>query len=288
MDNNQAGEAEAAGVQRQSDRIRYAYRLRITGKDSHGIPFDEAGRTDVITRDGGLVVTTLSMVTGTVIRLSRGLKAVDARIVGQCGLRGEEYLYGVQFVQAITEPFWDVNFPPAQAEGSVGKLVLQCSQCARQDLLHLSEIEMMVYETMKVVPRNCPRCKVETLWLEPAVLGDGALVSGNAAYHMEGGPVFRRARTVNERKHSRLQMRNIKACLQRPGMSDDVVTVTNLSRGGIGFVSLVDYFPGTRLEVAVPYTQDGANVFTAAKIVRVRCRPTVDIPGEFGLEYVKV
>jgi len=50
---------------------------------------------------------------------------------------------------------------------------------------------------------------------------------------------------------------------------------------------MVDYVPGTELEVAVPYTQGGANVFTRAKVVRVRCRPTADIPGEFGLAYLK-
>ena len=278
----------AAQQQRQSDRIRYAYRLRITGKDSHGIPFDEGGRTEVITRDGGLVVTTLSIVTGTVIRLSRGLKAVQAKIVGQCGLRGEEYLYGVQFTEALTVPFWDVVFPPMTVEGGVGKLVLQCSQCPRQELMLLSEIEMMVYETMKVIPHKCPGCKMETLWLEPMTMGDADLVRGNEAYNVRGAPEFRRSRTVNDRKHSRIQMRNIKACLHRDGHRDDVVAVTDLSRGGIGFMSMVDYAPGSCLEVAVPYTDGGANVFTPGKIVRVRCRPTADLPGEFGLEYIKL
>jgi hypothetical protein len=277
----------SGAAQRNSDRIRYAYRLRITGQDSSKLPFDEAGRTQVITRDGGLIATTLSLATGAVIRLSRGLKAVDARVVGQCGLQNEEYLYGVQFVSALTEPFWDVNFPEPSPERSVGKMVLQCSHCLRQELLHLSEIEMIVYESMKMVSRKCPRCSLETLWLEPEILGDGSLVSGNAGYNVEGSPVARRSRTVNDRKHSRLQMRNIKACLQRSGHADDVVVVIDISRGGIGFMSTVDYMPGMQLEVAVPYTDGGANVFTPAQIVRVRCRPTADIPGEFGLAYVK-
>jgi hypothetical protein len=223
-----------------------------------------------------------------VIRLSRGLKAVEAKIVGQCGLRGEEYLYGVQFTEALMVPFWDVVFPPMTAEGGVGKLVLQCSQCPRQELMLLSEIEMMVYETMKVIPHKCPGCKMETLWLEPMTMGDADLVRGNEAYNVRGAPEFRRSRTVNDRKHSRIQMRNIKACLHRDGHRDDVVAVTDLSRGGIGFMSTVDYAPGSCLEVAVPYTEGGANVFTPGKIVRVRCRPTADLPGEFGLEYIKL
>lgn len=280
--------APTSSAQRKSDRIRYAYRLRITGKDASGNAFDEDGRSEVITRDGGLLVTTLSLTTGTVIRISRGEKSVEARIVGQCGLRGEEYLYGVQFVEALTAPFWDVHFPEMSPEGGVAKMVLQCSQCSRQDLFHLSEVEMMVYETMKVIPRRCGHCKLETLWLEPEILGESSLVSGNAAYNLHGEQKPRRPRTVNDRKHSRVQMRNIKACLHREGFADDVVTVTDLSRGGIGFMSLVDYVPGTRVEVAVPFTEGGGNVFTPGRIVRVRCRPTVDIPGEFGLEYNKI
>ncbi len=281
------GAVTGSSAERKSDRIRYAYRLRITGKDSSGVSFDEPARTEIITRDGGLMVATSLLVTGTVLRISRGAKVVEARVVGQCGLRGEEFLYGVEFVGAPVppEPFWDVNFPPVKAENSVGKMVLQCSRCSRQDLFYLSEVELMVYENMKVVPRQCVECKLETLWLEPEILGEVA--SGSAAYDVRGELPARRPRTINDRKHARIHMRNIKACLHRTGQPDDIVAVTDISRGGIGFMSYNDYFPGTQIQVAVPFTEGAANVFTHAKIVRVRCRPTADIPGEFGLAYVK-
>jgi PilZ domain len=272
---------------RRSDRIRYAYRVQIAGKDSSGMAFDEPARTEVVTRDGGMVVTPLSLFTGTEIKITREPRTMQARIVGQVGLRDNEFLYGMQFVEAGSEPFWDVHFPVANPIGSAGKLVLQCTKCSRQELLHLSEIEMIVFETMRVIPHRCPACKLETLWLEPTILGDGAVVTGNESYATAGMAPRRSSRKVNDRQHARVQMRNIKACLHRPGFEDDVVTVTDLSRGGVAFMSLIDYVPGTVVEVAVPYTEGSANVFTPAKVIRVRCRPTVDIPGEFGLEYVK-
>jgi hypothetical protein len=288
MDGKGTASGSAPGDQeRQSDRIRYAYRLNIAGKDSSDISFNESSRTEIITRDGGLIVTGLSLATGHVIKLTRGEKSRGARIIGQVGIRGDEFLYGVQFVDPSADAFWDVHFPATNPDGSAGKSVLQCTKCTRQELLHLSEIEMVVFESMRVIPHHCPQCVLETLWSEPSIVGDNALVSRSEAYNLTETPAARRQRTVNDRKHGRVQMRNIKACVHRPGFEDDIVTVTNLSRGGIGFTSPINYFAGTRIEVAVPYTEGAANVFTPAKIVRVRCRPTADIPGEFGLEYVK-
>ncbi len=273
-------------ARRQSDRIHYAYHLRITGTSARGAQFDETGRTEVITRDGGLIITALSLPNGAVVRLTRGIKSVEARVIGQVGLREDEYLYGMQFVETPASPFWEVNFPALTTDESVGKVVLQCSRCSRQEVLHISEVEMIVFETMKVIPRQCPKCGIETLWMEPVILGDGALLNGSAAFEVDVKQAFRR-RDINDRKHARLQMRNAKACLRRPNGEMDVVNVVNLSRGGIAFMSTVDYVPGTQVEVAVPFTEGGANVFTPAKIVRVRCRPTADFPGEFGLEYIK-
>jgi hypothetical protein len=288
MDAPQSGANSATAAQRQTERIRYSYRLRIFANDSSGYRVEDDARTEVITRDGGLIVTPLSLSIGAVVAMRRGNRETPARIVAQVGIRDENYMYGVQFTELLTEPFWDVNFPPYNGESSAGRVVLQCSPCSRQELLRLSEIEMLVFENMKVIPRVCENCKRETLWIEPALLGDFGLVSGSAAYNGPNqNPSKKRDRNVNDRRHARVGMRNIRACLQRRGFSDDVVNVLDLSRGGIRFISLVDYVPGTKIEVAVPYTEGGANVFTPARVARVRCRPTVDLPGEFGLEYIK-
>jgi hypothetical protein len=218
--------------------------------------------------------------------MTRGRNSAEVRIVGQVGLRDEQYLYGVQFTDPNVQEFWGVAFPPPGADKGVARVVLQCSRCSGQHVMHLGEVEVMVFQTTNVVPRECPRCHEETLWIKPDVLGEVEVVTGSAAYEQHGTP-RPRVRTGNDRRYNRIALRNMKACLQRHGYGDDVVDVIDMSRSGIRFVSMVDYRVGMRVEVAVPYTIDGANLFAPAKIARVQSRPTADIPGEFGLQYVK-
>ncbi len=279
-------ERNAPENQRQSDRIRYAYRIRIAGIDSAGYQFEEDARTEVITRDGGMIVSGLSLNSGGHLKLTRGDQEVEARVVGQVGIRNEEYMYGVQFMNDSRD-FWPVKFPDVRASDGVGRGVLQCSRCNVQEVLALGEIEMIVFEDMKVIPHQCGRCKDETLWMSPVLLGDTELVTGSASFDPTGGVAYHRPRTINDRKHNRIEMKRMRACIHHDNYADDEVDVLDISRGGIRFVSLIDYAPGTRVDVAVPYTKDGANVFSPARIARVKCRPTASLPGEFGLEYIK-
>lgn len=276
--------ADAAG-KRQSLRIRYAYKIRLAGKDSSGNKVDGDSRTEIVTRDGGLIVTPFSLATSAHLKISRGQKEADIRIVGQVGLRNDEYLYGVQFTDSSVQDFWGVTFPTEEDSG-VGRVILQCSRCNGQQVMHLGEVEMMVFQNTHVIPRSCPRCLDETLWVEPDVLGEMEVVTGSAAYEQHSSTP-KRARTGNDRRYNRISLKNMKACLQRQGAADDVVDVVDMSRSGIRFVSMVDYRMGMRLEVAVPYTRGGANLFAPAKIARVQSRPSSGLPGEFGLQYIK-
>lgn len=287
MDRQTSDSVKEITGQRQSDRIRYAYSIRILATDSSGLVVEEGARTDVITRDGGMLVTHLSLSTGVRILIKRGERQVEARIVGQCGIRNEENLFGFQFADPSLQDFWDVKFPPLVPDSVVGRAVLQCSRCSRQEVLHLGETEMMVRESMQMIPHHCEHCDSETLWVEPQVVGEKGVIIGSGSYEVQSSAPPRRQKTINDRKYARISMKNAKACLHRPGFADDIVSVIDISRGGIRFLSLVDYQPNTRLEVAVPYTSGGANVFTPARVARVQCRPTADIPGDFGLEYVK-
>ena len=128
---------------------------------------------------------------------------------------------------------------------------------------------------------------METLWQIPVLLADPELVTGSTEYANAG--VYEKApRTRNERKHTRVAMKRIRAYIKRLGQNDDVVEVLDLSRGGVRFLSLVDYQPKAYLEIAVPYTEGGANIFTPARVVRVNSRPTAsDMLGEYACQYEK-
>lgn len=281
------GEASAPARtnQRASDRIRYAFRVHITGCDSSGYDFSQPVRTEVVTRDGGLLVCPMVLTVGDIINLMRGEKAVDARVVGQVGLLKEEQLYGIQFIEPSPD-FWGINFGFNQQEAA-GRVVLECGACTLQSVLPLAEIEMLVFESTKVVSHDCERCGRQTLWMEPAILGEPDLLTGADAFHqtLEVRPI--RSASINDRRYQRVSMRSTKACIRRPGFVDDVVDVIDLSRGGVHFLSFTDYYKNTVVEVAVPYTQGAANVYVPAEVVRIQCRPTGGIPGDFGLRYIK-
>lgn len=272
--------------QRSSDRIRYAFRVHVTGTDSSGYDFSQPIRTEVVTRDGGLLVCPMVLNVGDIVHMMRGDKAVNARIVGQIGILKGEQLYGIQFLESVPD-FWGVKFAAHGLEAA-GRAVLECGACTMQQVLPLGEIEMLVYESTKVVAHDCERCGRQTLWIEPSVLGEPELLTGAEAFNQgfEGARPMRPA-SINDRKHQRISMRNTRACIRRPGYPDDVVEVLDLSCGGVHFISHVDYYKGTMVEVAVPYTSGGANVFVPAEVARIQCRPTSGIPGDFGLRYIK-
>lgn len=267
------------------DRIRYAFRVQVTGTDSSGYDFSQPVRTEIVTRDGGLIICPMVMNVGDIVNLMRGEKRLSARIVGQVGIRKEEQLYGIQFLEPDPS-FWGIKFAEQNLDAA-GRAVLECGACSMQQVLPLGEIEMVVFESTQVVTHDCERCGRQTLWMEPSILGESEILTGAEAFNqgLEVRPV--RSASVNDRKHQRISMRNTKACIRRAGYSDDVVDVLDLSRGGVHFISHVDYYKNTLVEVAVPYTNGGANVFVPAEVARIQCRPSSGIPGDFGLRYVK-
>jgi hypothetical protein len=270
------------------ERVRYAYRIRLIGTDTSGIAFEDEVKTELVTRDGALLVSGRSLPTDATMFMRRDGRLVQARVLGQVGLRQDEYLYGMLFVGSQEGNFWDVVFPDRSLRDTPPKL-LECSRCSRQDAVLLREIEKVVFEFMQGTPRQCTVCAQQTLWIEPPIPGEAELVTGSASYE----PAFAQqtrtpnALAINRRKHMRVAMKNVKACLQRLGFADDVVKVVDLSRGGIRFLSEVDYRPGTELSVSVPFTPGGSNVFSPARVVRVQTRPKDGVLGEFGLQYVK-
>ncbi len=287
-DNANSPANQSQADQRTSDRVRYAFRVHVTGTDSSGYDFSQPVRTEVVTRDGGLIVCPMVMNVGDIINLMRNEKRVNARIVGQVGILKEEQLYGIQFLDS-TPDFWGIRFAEQGLEAA-GRAVLECGACTTQQVLPLGEIEMLVFESTKVVAHDCERCGRQTLWMEPSILGEPELLTGADAYAQSnetGMAKVKRSSSINDRKHQRISMRNTKACIRRAGYSDDVVDVLDLSRGGVHFISFVDYYRGTFVEVAVPYTNGGANVFVPAEVARVQSRPSSGIPGDFGLCYVK-
>lgn len=72
----------------------------------------------------------------------------------------------------------------------------------------------------------------------------------------------------NRRKHPRTKV-NYKACIRRPGYTDDIVTCEDMSKGGLCFKSHKQYFPRIGIEVAVPYAPGGNAIFVPGEVAWV-------------------
>ena len=66
----------------------------------------------------------------------------------------------------------------------------------------------------------------------------------------------------------------VKACVRCANAGDDIVAIRDVSRHGLCFASPSRYFAGDDIEVAVPYSPAGGNLFLRARIVRVQLSPS--------------
>jgi hypothetical protein len=92
------------------------------------------------------------------------------------------------------------------------------------------------------------------------------------------------ARTKNDRKHVRMKVK-MSACVRMIGLEDDVVEVENVSRGGFGFKSAKRYPKGSRIDVCLPYTPGGANIFVPGRIAFVKEMPAERV-SLYGVAYI--
>jgi hypothetical protein len=76
----------------------------------------------------------------------------------------------------------------------------------------------------------------------------------------------------NRRKHARTRV-NLKACVRRPGVTNDVVACEDMSRGGLRFKSKRKYTEKMLIDVAVPYSPGDQAIFVPAQIAYVQELP---------------
>jgi hypothetical protein len=103
--------------------------------------------------------------------------------------------------------------------------------------------------------------------LNPSILQPSLSAQTSSAY---ASPADRKpaAPLDNRRKHPRTKV-SYKASIRRPGFTDDIVTCEDMSKGGLCFRSRKQYFQGTDIEVAVPYSPGGNVIFVPAQIAWV-------------------
>jgi hypothetical protein len=252
---------------RASERIEIELSIEVAGTDCMGSEFVDRVRTRVIGRHGTKFNLGRKLAAQQEVSLrclATGLEA-DARVVGQISEDSGSYAYGVEFLNE-EDNIWDIDFPPlSDSEGAIGRVVLACSSCKSREVAYLDDFELEVLEANGCLSRMCKRCRDASLWRK----SQGEVPEAEAVTPLPSPS----AQPVNKRREPRREMR-VTACVRSARLGEDLVQTRNVSRGGLCFVSPWEYFKGDEIEVAVPYSHGGGNIFMLAKIVRLQSLPS--------------
>ena len=251
---------------RRSDRISVQLPIVISGVDVLGENFVESARTIVIARYGAkmLCQRKLTPQLEITIRCLMTDEDSDARIVGRVREGPEGIYYGLELLDQEVN-LWGVVFPPIEeSETAIGRVLLECVRCHRRELVYLNEFEAEVLERSRSLWRDCKRCAETCLWKETWLKANEELPQEveTLAPALQATPP-KRAR--DDRRHTRLDLQ-MEALIRDAQGWEEVVKTENISRGGFRFTSQKHYAEGWMLEVALPYSRGGANIFSAAKV----------------------
>jgi hypothetical protein len=272
---------------RRSERISIAIPVDITGAEPAGDKFTAQAKTALISRHGATVVINRKLIADQQVYLSRPQvgKIATGRVVGYIRRQSDGEVYGIELDEKDVG-FWDVEFAaPGAHEEAVAKILLECTICHSREVACLNELEIEVYEANRSIMLRCRHCENSTLWsLAQYDVGGGPVSAAAKPAGAPAAPAAPKARTSNDRKHIRMKVK-MTACIRMIGFDDDVVEIENMSRGGLCFKSKKRYPKGSRIDVALPYTLGGANIFVPARVVYV-----AEIPAErvsrYGVAYI--
>jgi hypothetical protein len=263
-------------AKRASDRVEVEIPIEVAGLDCLGFQFLDRTRTMVVGRNGGRICLERKLVPQQEVNIrviASGMEA-DAEIVGQVGQTAGAHHYGVKFLERSAN-IWGIEFPPlAEAEMAAGRVLLECQGCKYREVRYLDEFEFEVLEAAGHLSRLCSRCRDVCLWRK----GQAETPSPITAVP----PLTSPAPIPNRRREPRREMR-VTACVRTARFGQDLVETRNVSRSGLCFVSHYQYVRGEKMEVAVPYSPGGGNIFFPAKIVRAQS--PAEGMGIYGVAY---
>jgi hypothetical protein len=156
----------APDSRRRSSRIPKQLAIFLIGSDIEGRIFSEETKTVVLSRHGAGITSEhkLSAEQEIIIRCVDSGKEVEARVVGQIGLQGETYIYGVAFLDPTLD-FWGLDFGElTEAEKQASRALLQCSSCELRETVDHSDLEADVFAINRSAVRYCKRCGSSTVW----------------------------------------------------------------------------------------------------------------------------
>lgn len=276
---------------RRSSRVPKEIAILLTGSDIEGKVFSEQTKTVLLSRHGAGIVSRykLSAEQELILRRVDINKETEVRLVGQIGVEGEVYTYGVAFLDS-TNDFWGIQFPtPSEEEQKTRVVSMECGSCQTRETVEQSDLESDVYLINEGIVRYCKNCGSSTFWKRGSEDAEETPVVVEMVQSRSMGWVEEEeqvpapapvavaapaepeptARRDNRRKHVRTKV-SFQACVRSFAHGDDIVNCEDVSRGGLCFKSRKPYVEHFKIEVAAPYTPGMQNFFTPAEIVHVQ------------------
>ncbi len=246
---------------RQSDRVSVALPIQVTGTDIFGDIFRCEGRTELVSEYGAKILLRqkLSPEQEITVRCPETGKEAAARVVGRINGRQKENSYGIALLRPDGD-LWGISFPPrGDSAAAVGRIVLECLACHTRELAYLDAFELDALESKGGLSRYCRRCRDTAMWKK----------SFDSVPVPPASPV---AAPENGQERRREARRNLKviACIRSQEFGEDLVRARNVSRSGLCFESRRPYQKDWEIQVAIPYSSGGGNIFLPARIARVQ------------------
>jgi hypothetical protein len=274
---------EASGT-RRSERIAQEIPIEVFGFDNLGKNFVERTHTLLVASHGARIILSrkLNPEQEIVIRSLATGEEAEAQVMGLIEEGKEGFHYGVKILDSAPN-FWEIEFPPLKAVGeSVGRIVLQCTRCKTREVAYLDEFELEILEATDELVRPCRRCADSSLWkksltdfVEPQSAASAP--EPHLAKPESAAPVPKKATAPAEARERRREPRlgmHVKACVRSANAHEEIVSTKDVSRHGLRFVSFGKYSADDEIQVAVPYSPRGGNIFLAARIVNVHFLPS--------------
>jgi hypothetical protein len=248
--------------QSANEHIEIRIPIEVAGIDCLGLQFFDRTHTLMVSRTGGKIALERMVAPEQEVTIrcpSTGLEA-DARVLGQVEKIGESYSYVVKFLDD-KHHIWDITFPPpTDSVGAISCVLLECIGCMNREAVYLDHFELELLEANGHLSRPCKACRDASLWRKS---------QGGAPSLENVTPSPLPSQVQDRRREPRREMR-VTACVRSDRLGQDLVKTRSTSRSGLSFTSPWEYVPGETIEIAVPYSPAGGNIFLAAKIVRLQ------------------
>lgn len=269
-----------------------ALSIQVAGTNLFGDVFHYEGQTELVSGQGAKILLRqkLSQNQEIIVRCLETGKEAAARVVGRVNGKEKQNSYGIVLLGS-EDCLWGFSFPPqVDLAGAVGRTILECTACHKKELAYLDGFELEVLESNRILPRYCRKCRDSTTWKnpfdqDPATAEPSSSTPELSAHANPPSSAPSPGKVQEQRREARVDLR-VTACIRSREFGEHLVKVRNVSRSGLCYESHNAYQKGHGIEVAIPYSSGGGNVFLPAQIVRVQPLSRDDLY-LCGAEYVR-